>query len=630
MTATQRSEATPSSMSATAPGSGPASTPAMPAEPATPAGPDRAASAPRPRRIVVVGGVAGGMSCAARARRLDESADIVVLERGPHVSFANCGLPYFVGGEIEEADRLLVQTPSTLGAALRLDVRTGHDVVGLDAAAHEVRVRTAQGEQRIPYDALVLSPGAGAARPPIEGLESPRVRTLRSVEDAVALSERVADGARRAVVLGAGFIGLEAAEALARRGVTTTVVEFAPHVLPPLEAEQAWWVEQELRRLGIDVRTGVAAQRIVPVGGGLGGGGMDEGGAASGGADLVELSDGSRAEADLIVLAAGVRPDTGVFEQAGVACERGAIVVDGHGRTSVPDVWAVGDATLSVDAVTGARRPVALAGPANRAGRQVADDIVRGDRGARRVPRPLGTAIIRVGRLTAAMTGANRASLEAAGIEHVTLRLHPNDHAGYFPGASPIHLVVHIGAEDGLLLGAQAVGAAGVDKRIDVLATAIRAGMRVGDLIDLDLCYSPPYGQAKDALNLAGMVGSNVLDGTLRLWDAHDLDEVRRTALILDVSSRREFAAAHLPGALNIPHTELRERLDEVRAAAAGRPVRVHCLSGVRSAIAHRVLAQAGFDSASLSGGMLTLRAVLGARAGDVLVSGDAEPGKDH
>lgn len=553
-------------------------------------------------RIVIVGGVAGGMSCAARARRLDESAEIIVLERGEHVSYANCGLPYFVGGEISDPAKLLVQTPQSLHAALNLDVRTGHDVTGLDPEQRVVTVDTTDGTTRIGYDALVLSPGAQAARPPIPGLDSPRVRTLRTVDDALALREQVEAGARRAVVLGAGFIGIEAAEALAHQGLDVTVVELAEHVLPPLEAELAALVSDELRVLGIALRTGIGAAGI-------------QQGAEH---DLVVLGDGTLLPADLIVLSVGVRPDTAVFEEAGVTCERSAIVVDEHGRTSLPGIWAVGDATVSTDAATGARRPVALAGPANRAGRLVADDILRPGT-ARPIPHAVGTAIVRIGALTAALTGANRGALEAAGVEYRTIHLHPNQHAGYFPGATQLHLILHFREPDGLLLGGQAVGAEGVDKRIDVLATAIRAGMVVEDLIDLDLAYSPPYGQAKDPVNLAGMIGENVRTGTLALWYAQDVDRVLGEAFVLDTRSRAEFATGHLPGALNIPHTELRERLDEVRTASAGRPVRVMCASGVRSAIAHRVLAQAGFDSASLSGGILTLRAALGDRAAELL-----------
>ncbi|WP_336632306.1 MULTISPECIES: FAD-dependent oxidoreductase [unclassified Microbacterium] len=553
-------------------------------------------------RIVIVGGVAGGMSCAARARRLDESAEIVVLERGAHVSFAGCALPYFVGGEIADPSALLVQTPASLRASLDLDVRVHHDVTALDAVAKTLTVVTPDGIDTLSYDALVLAPGAQAARPDIAGLDSPRVRTLRTVEDAVALRERIETGARTAVVLGAGFIGLEAAEALAQRGLHTSIVEFAPHVLPPLEDELAALVTAELRGAGVDVHAGVAAVAV-------------EHGTDS---DVVVLSDGTRLDADVIVLSVGVRPDTAVFEAAGAACVRGAVVVDEHGRTSLPDVYAVGDATASADAVTGAVRPVALAGPANRAGRLVADAILRPG-AARAIPQPVGTAIVRVGGQTVALTGANRAGL--ADIPFDTLHLHPTQHAGYFPGASQIHLVVHVARDGGRILGAQAVGADGVDKRIDVLATAIRARWSVDDLIDLDLAYAPPYGSAKDPITMVGLVGENVRTGTLRLWYAQDLDAVRAEALVLDVRTPAEIAAGAIPDALRIPHTELRARLDEVRAAAAGRPVRVLCQSGVRSAIAHRVLAQSGFDSASLSGGMLTLRAVLGDRAGEVLVA---------
>lgn len=577
-------------------------------------------------RIVIVGGVAAGMSAAARARRLDERAEIVVFERGDYVSFANCGLPYYVGGEIADSESLLLQTPASLRASLNLDVRVRHEVVGLDAEAKTVKVRHAQGEFEMRYDALVLAPGAVAARPPIAGLDSARVHTLRTVSDAVELRDRIEVGAAavgpaadtadagpagrasrasrasRAVVLGAGFIGVEAAEALRLQGLEVDLVEFAPHVLPPLDAEIAAGVTEELRRLGITVRDGVAAQAIEP--------GSEH--------DVVVLSDGTRIEADVVVLSVGVRPDTEVFEAAGVACERGAMLVDEYGRTNLADVYAAGDAVLSVDPRTGIRRPVALAGPANRAGRQIADRILRGET-ARKTPTPLGTAIVRVGRLTVAMTGASRAALEQAGIGFHTLHLHPAQHAGYFPGATSMALVVHIRDGDGLLLGAQGLGESGVDKRIDVLATAIRAGFTAADLIDLDLAYSPVYGSAKDPVNMIGMVGSNVIDGVLQLWYAEEWQSLRDSALILDVRSAAEFAAGHLPGAMHVSHTELRDRLDEVRRAADGRPVRALCGSGVRSHIACRVLSQAGFDSASLSGGMLTVRAVLGQQ---VLVTG--------
>lgn len=599
-------------------------------------------------RIVVVGGVAGGMSAAARARRLDEDAEIIVLERGEHPSFANCGLPYYVGGEITDPASLLVQTPASLAASLALDVRVRHEATGLDAEARTVRVSGPGGEETLGYDALVLSPGARPIVPDLPGLgaaiEAGIATPLRTVGEAVRLRERVvasgvggeggAREARHAVVLGAGFIGLEAAEALRQQGWEVDVVELAPHVLPPLETELASLVTAELERLGIAVHEGVAATAVHTVGGAA-----DESVAPGAGPDgavpgqpvpdgvMVELSDGRRLPAQILVLSVGVRPDTAPFEAAGLETQRGAIVVDERGRTNLSDVWAVGDATVSVDAITGVRRPVALAGPANRAGRLVAEDILAPET-ARTVPPAVGSAVVRIGGLTAAMTGANRASLEAAGIAVETLHLHPGNHAGYFPGASPVHLVVHVAREDGRLLGAQAVGGEGVDKRIDVLATALRYGANAAELMDLDLCYAPPYGSAKDPVNLAGMMAQNVATGRLRQWQAWDLPEVLATSLVLDVRSSEEFEGGHLPGALNVPHTQVRDRIDEIRRAASGRPVRVHCASGMRSYLAHRVLDQAGLDSANLSGGLQTLEAWLGTdRAAEVLVRQDARVG---
>ena len=547
-------------------------------------------------KIVIIGGVAAGMSAAARARRLDEKAEIIVLERGPLVSFANCGLPYFIGGEITERQALSVQTPQSLWSSLRLDVRTNHDVVGLDRSTQQVAVNTPTGLITIGYDALILAPGARTVLPPIVGLDSPRVTTLRTVEDAVTMRERMASGARRAVVLGAGFIGIEAADALVKAGIEVSLVEAAPHVLMPIETELAGLAEAELQRLGVHVYTGVGASHIEN--------GPD--------VDTVMLSDGRSLQADFIVAAVGVRPDTKIFEDAGIVCLSGAIIVDRHGHTNDPQIWAAGDATASLDAVTATLRPVALAGPANRAGRQVADAILRPET-AREIPTTVGTGIVRVGQLTIAMTGANRIALEAAKIVYQTVHAHPAHHAGYFPGAQQMSLVVHFECGSGRLLGAQAIGRAGVDKRIDVLASAIRAKASISDLIDLDLAYSPPYGSAKDPINMLGMVGDNVQTGQLKLWQANEAAGLVASgeALILDVRSSSEFASGHLSGALNIAHTELRDRLVEVTQAAAGRPVRVMCASGVRSYIAHCILSDAGFDSASLSGGMLTLDAGL-------------------
>ncbi len=538
-------------------------------------------------RIVIVGGVAGGMSAAARARRLDESAEIIVLEKGPYVSFANCGLPYHVSGEITRPADLLLHTPETLAATLDLDVRVLHEVTGVDAVAKSVTILTPDGVDTLTYDALVLAPGARAFTPDIPGIDHAAVSHLRTVDEAVALAER-AGTARTAVVLGAGFIGLEAAEALRGRGLDVTIVEAAPRVLPILVPELAHLVEAELITHGVHVRTGVLATAITPAEIGV----------------TVALSDGVALPADIVVAAIGVRPESSLAIAAGLELDdRGAIVVDESQRTSDPAIWAVGDATSVRNGVTGEVGPVPLAGPANRQGRRAADAILGHVRAARPV---LGTAIVRVFSLTAAITGASPAQLSRAGMAHEALHIHPGNHAGYFPGAQSIHLVASF-APDGLLLGAQAVGRDGVDKRIDVLATALRAGMTADDLAELELAYAPPFGSAKDPVNMLGFMMQNVIDGTLKVWHGGDLPWARESALILDVRSPAEFARGHLPEAINVPHTEVRARLEEIREAAAGRPVRVHCASGFRSYLAHRILDQAGLDSANLSGGLMTL-----------------------
>jgi NADPH-dependent 2,4-dienoyl-CoA reductase/sulfur reductase-like enzyme/rhodanese-related sulfurtransferase len=559
-------------------------------------------------RIVVVGGVAGGMSAAARLRRLDESAQIVVLERGPDVSFANCGLPYHVSGEIAERSRLLLHTPRSLRESLDLDVRTRHEVLTIDRDARTVSVRdlTAGVVYVLPYDALVLATGAEPIVPPLPGLDRPQVRTLRTVPDADALRELLAAGARSAVVIGAGFIGLETVEAFHHRGLDVTLVELAPQVLPAIDADMATLVEAELRAHDVDVRVGVGLAAV-------------EDSASEHAVDVV-LADGSRIAADVVLLGVGVRPATTLAREAGLDLSpQGAVVVTPSQQTSDPHIWAVGDAIQVIDAVTGVPGVVPLAGPANRQGRLAADAIM----GRAVASRPvLGTAIVRVFDRTVAVTGPTSRRLTAAGVEHRVIHLHPGNHAGYYPGAESIHLAVLFPPE-GRLLGAQAVGSEGVDKRIDVLATALRAGMTMDDLAELELAYSPPFGSAKDPINMAGFLGQNVLDGTLTLWSATDLESVLDgSVLVLDVRSPREYAAGHLPDSLNIAHTELRARIDEVVEAAAGRPVRALCASGFRSYLAHRVLVGHGIDSASLDGGMQTLRAV----RPDVLLARGTEP----
>ncbi|WP_353709106.1 FAD-dependent oxidoreductase [Cellulosimicrobium sp. ES-005] len=571
--------------------------------PSTPGSTTHPSDTDGPRRIVVVGGVAGGMSAAARARRLDEHASIVVLEQSDHVSFAGCGLPYQVAGEITERDALLLHTPVSLRASLDLDVRTRHRVTAVDRAARTVTVAAEGGTYELGYDALLLAPGATTVLPPVDGLDHPAVHTLRTVGDLDALAERltgleaeVAEGRTapvRAVVVGAGFIGLEAVEALVARGLAVDVVERADQVLPPLEPDLAPLLADELRDHGVGLHLGTSATAVVP----------QPTGATH--AVAIELADGTTLDADVVLVSVGVRPASDLAAAAGLALgERGAIRVDADQRTSDPHVWAVGDAVEVVHAVTGATGPVPLAGPANRQGRRAADSML----GHRTTPQApvLGTAIVRVFGLTAAVTGPSHATLTSAGVAHEQVRVHAAHHAGWFPGAEPVHLTASF-APDGHLLGAQAVGRAGVDKRIDVLATALRAGLAADDLAELELAYAPPFGAAKDVVNMLGFVAQNVLDGTMPQWHAADLDEVVATSLVLDVRSRAEHAGGHLDGALNVPHTELRERLDEVRAAAAGRPVAVHCASGVRSYLATRVLLAAGLDARNLSGGWLTL-----------------------
>ena len=548
-----------------------------------------------PRRVVVVGGVAAGMSFAARARRLNEEAEIVVLERGAYVSFANCGLPYHVGGEIAERGSLVLQTPESLRATLNLDVRVGHEVAGVNASARTVSVRLARGggEIELGYDALVLATGADAVVPEIPGVRDPAVHLLRTVPDADAIRTAVGDGARRALVLGAGYIGLEAAEALRHRGLDVTVVELADQVLPALDAEMAGAVDEALRRAGVHVRTATSllALRRAP----------DSG-------LYADLSDGTAVPTDLVLIAAGVRPASALGALAGARLgPRGHIQVDEHFATSVPGVYAIGDAIEVHDAVTGTPAAVALAGPAARQGRALAGHLF-GPRGGTRAP-VLGTAIVRVFDTVAAITGRSEKSLAAAGVEHRVVHAHPTDHAGYYPGAQAMHLKL-VFAEDGRVLGAQATGGEGVDKRIDVIATAIRAGMTVHDLAELELAYAPPFGSAKDPVNMIGFIAGNVLEGTTALWYAADLDSVlAETAagrrILLDVRSRAEFDTGHLPGAVNIPHTRVRDRLAELPADC---PISVYCAAGVRSYLALRILRQTGrAHTASLDGGLATL-----------------------
>jgi NADPH-dependent 2,4-dienoyl-CoA reductase/sulfur reductase-like enzyme/rhodanese-related sulfurtransferase len=533
------------------------------------------------KRLIIVGGVAGGASAAARARRLCEDCDIIIFERGPHVSFANCGLPYFVGGEIAEQDELLVQTPASLKARFNLDVRVNTEVLSIDRAARRVRVRELETgkEYDETYDALVLSTGASPLKPPIPGIDRPNHFTVRTIPDV----QRIMAWSRgcercRAVVVGGGYIGLEMAEQLRRREFAVTVVEALPQVMTPLDPEMAAWLHAELRAHGVALHLNDPVAAFEP--------------------GAVILKSGARLPADSVILALGVKPETKLAKDAGLEIgERGGIRVNDHLQTSDPAIWAVGDAIEVRDFVTGQWCVIPLAGPANRQGRIAADNIFGRPS---RYAGTLGTAILRLFNLTAGVTGANEKTLRKAGIAYEALHLHPGSHAGYYPGAEPIALKILFAPDTGKLLGAQAVGREGVDKRIDVLATALKAGMTVHDLAELELAYAPPYGSAKDPVNLAGMAAQNVLAGDVKLaqWT-----EVPDSAFVLDVRRDDERAQGLIPGSVHIPLDELRERLDEL---PRDREIIVYCASGQRSYYACRLLAQRGYRCRNLTGSYRT------------------------
>lgn len=543
------------------------------------------------KQIVIVGGVAAGMSAAARIRRLDEHARIVVLERDRYVSYANCGLPYHIGGAIPSRESLLVVTPEHLRSTLNLDVRTEHEVTAVDRAARRVQVldHTTGATYSEPYDVLVLAQGAGPLRPPVPGIDHPRVFTLRSIPDMDAIMATLAGGASSAVVVGGSYIGVEVAEALRERGLGVHLVELQGQVMPLLDVEMATDLAYHMERHGVALHLGTAAAAI-----------HDRGGAVT-----VELRDGATIEADLVVLAAGVRPVAALAQAAGLALgPRGGIAVDEHMRTSDPAIYAAGDMVEVTDTVTGEPALVALAGPANRQGRVAADHICGR---AAAYTSTQGSAVVKIFEMTGGMTGASERSLRRAGRDYRKVYLHPSGHAGYYPGSHSMHLKLLFAPGDGLLLGAQIVGYDGVDKRLDVLATAIRAGMTVFDLERLELVYAPPYSSAKDPVNMAGFVAANLLRGDVELWYADEYEALPRGTAFIDVRGPQEFAQWHIPGALNIPLPELRGRLDEVLRLAAGGPVRLYCMVGFRSYLGYRILRQHGLDDvATLAGGART------------------------
>ena len=552
------------------------------------------------KRVVIVGGVAGGASAATRTRRLCEDCEIIVLERGPHVSFANCGLPYFIGGEIIQRNSLLLQTPATLRAQFNLDVRINSEVLSIDAKARRITVREVLTgrEYELTYDELVLSPGASPLRPPIPGIERAGHFSVRNIPDVEAIASWINDCEEcRAVVVGGGYIGLEMAEQLRHRGMAVTLLEAMPQVMMPLDPEMAAWLHLELVANGIELHLNDAVAAFeAPAPG------------ETAGASVVVLKSGKRIEADLVILGLGVRPETMLAKNAGLELGAlGGIRVNDQMQTSDPHIWAVGDAIEVKDAVTGAWSHIPLAGPANRQGRIAADNLCGR---SSRYEGTWGTAILRLFTLSAGCTGANEKALRKAGIPFQVVYLHPGSHAGYYPGAELMAMKILFAPETGKLLGAQAVGQDGVDKRIDVLATALQAGRTMDDIAELELAYAPPFGSAKDPVNMAGMISQDVLQGDVQLaqWsEIATLDPAK--TFLLDVRRADERAKGFIPGSVHIPLDQIRSRLNEL---PRDREIIAYCQSGQRSYFTSRILLQHGFRVRNLSGSYRTWKAAQG------------------
>ena len=533
-------------------------------------------------KVIIVGGVAGGMSAATRLRRLMEDAEIIVFEKGPFVSFANCGLPYHISGEIAEHDSLLLQTPESLRNRFNLDVRPYHEVVNINPDLQTVTVQTPNGEIMESYDKLILSPGANPVIPPLKGIaEAENLFTLRNVPDLdkiMAKLEQINSG--KAVVIGAGFIGLEMAENLALKGLTVTLVEQAPHVLPTFDLEMARYIETELSEKGVHVITGQSVTAF-----------HDKG-------QILELSNGQTLASDITILSVGVAPDSELASQAGIELGlRGGILVDQNYQTSQKHIYAVGDAIIVKQEITGQDALISLASPANRQGRQVADVITglpRKNRGS------IGTAIVKVFDLAAASTGLSERAVQALGYKHAVVHTTGKDHASYYPGATEIVLKLIFSPTDGKIFGAQAVGKKGIDKRIDVLATAIKAGLTIFDLPELELTYAPPFGSAKDPVNMIGYAAMNIAEGISQNIQWHQLEEeLAAGKILLDVRNPAELPSGQFMDFLHIPLDQLRDRIDELDPA---KEYIVSCHSGLRSYIAERLLKEMGFTVKNLDG----------------------------
>lgn len=538
-------------------------------------------------KVIIIGGVAGGATAAARIRRLDEKAEIVILERSGFVSYANCGLPYYIGGVITDPEELTLQTPQGFWNRFRVDVRVRHEATAIDPAGKQVTVKNLEtGEVTVEgYDKLLLAPGAAPTRPPLPGLDSPRLFSLRTVEDTFRIRSFVErNRPKTAVLAGGGFISLEMAENLAEMGVEVTILQRIPQLMNPLDYDMATFLHSHLRRKGMHLRLNTAVA-----------------GFRQEGETISALVEGGEAiPADLAILAIGVTPENALAKQAGLALgSRGGIVVNQRMETSVPDIYAVGDAVEIPHLVTGENTLISLAGPANKQGRVAADNICGGDS---RYPGSQGSSVIKVFDMTIATTGVNEKTAKQAGIDCDKVYLSPMSHAGYYPGGKVMTLKVVFEKGTYRLLGAQIVGYEGVDKRIDVLATAIHAGLSALQLKDLDLAYAPPYSSAKDPVNMAGFMIENLSHGLVEQFFPEDVDALPRdgSVTLLDVRTPGEYADGHAEGFVNLPVDDLRERLREV---PVGKPVYVICQSGLRSYIACRILAQQGFKCYNLSGG---------------------------
>ena len=537
-------------------------------------------------KLVIIGGVAGGATAAARARRLSEDAEIIILERGPYVSFANCGLPYHVGQQIPDRDKLLLQTPESLTGRYNLDVRVHNEALEVDRAKHEVVVRDLQADRiyREGYDKLILAPGASPLRPPLPGIEHERVFSLRTIPDMDQIKAAVDGGAASAVVVGGGFIGLEMVENLTGRGLTVSLVEMLDQVMPPLDREMATAIHQTLESHGVNLHLGDAVASFTE----------------SDGRISATLQSGTQVSADMVVLAIGVKPESKLAADAGLELsDRGGIKVNEHMQTSDPDVYAVGDAVGVRHYVSGEDTLIALAGPANRQGRIAAENVF-GRRTSYRGSQ--GTSVVAVFDLNVALTGASEKTLRQAGVDFEKVYLHPQHHVAYFPGAAEMHIKLLFDKAEGRVLGAQIVGGEGVDKRIDVLAAAIQGRMTVYDLEEMELAYSPQFGAAKDPINMAGFVAANTLRGDVDIVHADELDG----RFLLDVREPEEHEAGAIPSSTLISLAELRHRHQEL---PSDKPIVAYCKVGLRGYVAARVLRQLGYEVYNLSGGFRTYRA---------------------